>query len=278
MKNIAWLVTCALCIPMVLPQPSYAQETTLALKSPATAVTIDGKNTEWGENLAYHNAENNIHYTISNDKENLYLVIKTNDTKQQNNIILAGVTFSIDTKGRKKKGYAVTFPEKLVPLTNIPLNTPEQKRVAVSKINGTRKIGIHGFKKDVDEDEIYPGNSYKIQTALNFDANGYLIYEAAIPLYLFHADGPDSEWSYNIMLNAVTGRLPANGQMTVGDVTVTGAVVAVPAGSGPPSSSSGRGGSRNSSASASAASGMSQIPEVEILKGSDFWGKFSLTK
>lgn len=280
MKNIAWLITCALSAPIVLPQLSYAQETTLALKSPPTEVKIDGKNTEWGEDLAYHNSDNNIHYTISNDKENLYLVIKTNDEKQQNNIIFGGVTFSIDTKGRKKKAYTVTFPEKLVPLTNIPLNTPEQKRASASKINGNRKIGIKGFKKDIDEDELYPGNGYRIQTALNFDNNGYLIYEEAIPLYLFHADGQDnSEWSYNIMLDAVTGRLPENGQITLGNYTVQGAVVAVPAGSGPPSSSSARGGGRNSSAAASAAiSSIGQMPEVEILKGSDFWGKFSLAK
>lgn len=279
MKNIAWLITCALSATMVLPQLSYAQETTLALKAPPTAVKIDGINTEWGEDLAYHNADNNIHYTISNDKENLYLVIKTNDAKQQNNIIFAGVTFSIDTKGRKKRVYAVTFPEKLMPLTNTPINTPEQKRAFASKTNGTRKIGIKGFKKDIDEDELYPGNGYRIQTALNFDNNGYLIYEEAIPLYLFHADGPDSEWSYNIMLNAVTGRVPENGQITLGNYTVQGAVVAVPAGSGPPSSSSARGGGRNSSAAASAAiSNMGQMPEVEILKGSEFWGKFSLAK
>ncbi len=278
MKNISWLITCALSTLMVSPQLSYAQEITLALKSPATAVTIDGKNTEWGENLAYHNTDNNIHYTISNDKENLYLVIKTNDAKLQNNIILAGVTFSIDTKGRNKKVYSITFPEKLVPLTNIPLNTPEQKRAFASKTNGTRKIGIKGFKKDVDENELYPGNGYRIQTALNFDDNGYLIYEEAIPLYLFHAEGADSGWSYNIMLNAVTGRLPENGQITLGNYTVQGAIVAVPAGSGPPSSSSARGGGRNSSATAAVVSSMGQMPEVEIIKASDFWGKFSLAK
>lgn len=278
MKNIARIITCALSAPIILSQFSYAQETTLALKPPPAAVTIDGKNTEWGDNLAYHNTENNIHYAISNDKEYLYLVIKTNDEKQLNNILFGGVTFSIDTKGRKKKAYSVTFPQKLAPLTNVPLNTPEQKRAFATKTNGSRKISVNGFKKDVDENELYPGNAYRIQTALNFDDKGYLIYEEAIPLYLFHAEGQDnSEWSYNIMLNAVVGRLPENGQITLGNFTVQGALVAVPAGSGPPSSSSSKV-SRNSSASATATNTIGQMPEVELTKAIEFWGKLSLSK
>lgn len=278
MKNIAWLITCALSTLMVLPQISYAQEITLALKSPPTAVTIDGKNKEWGDKLAYHDTENNLYYTISNDKENLYLVIKTNDPKQQNSIILTGVTFSIDTKGRKKKSYSVTFPQKLTPLTNIPLNTSEQKQAFASKTNGTRKITVSGFKKDVDETEFYPGNGYRIETALNFDENGYLIYEEAIPLYLFHAEGADSEWSYSIKLNEVTSRLPARSQITLGNFVGASAVAATPAGdTPPPTSSGGRGGGRNSSGG-SGMSGMSSQAEAEIIKASEFWGKFSLSK
>ncbi len=250
----------------------------IALKTPSTNIVVDGYNKEWGDNLAYHDTENNIHYTISNDKEYVYLFIKTNDEKQLNNILFGGITFSIDTKGRKKKAYSVTFPQKLAPLTNVPLNTPEQKRAFASKTNGSRKIVVDGFKKDVDENELYPGNAYRIQTALNFDEKGYLIYEEAIPLYLFHAEGQDnSEWSYNIMLNAVVGRLPENGQITLGNFTVQGTLVAVPAGSGPPSSSSSRGGSRNSSGSAPATN-VGQMPEVELTKASDFWGKFTLAK
>jgi hypothetical protein len=93
---------------------------------------------------------------------------------------------------------------------------------------------------------------------------------------LFHAEGQDnSEWSYNIMLNAVVGRLPENGQITLGNFTVQGALVAVPAGSGPPSSSSSKV-SRNSSAPA--ANNIGQMPEVELIKASEFWGKFTLAK
>jgi hypothetical protein len=121
MKNtFAYLMYCTVLILICITGKAQS----IALKAPPTKIVIDGKNEEWGNDLAYHDTENNIHYTISNDKEYLYLVIKANDEKQLNNILFGGVTFSIDTKGRKKKAYSVTFPQKLAPLTNVPLNTP----------------------------------------------------------------------------------------------------------------------------------------------------------
>ncbi|RZA04018.1 MAG: hypothetical protein EOP47_00440 [Sphingobacteriaceae bacterium] len=253
---------------------------TITLKAPPANIVIDGNNKEWGD-MSYHNSDNNLHYTISNDKDNLYLVIKTNDERQLNNILLSGVTFSIDTKGRKKTTYEVTFPVKgLLSTKNSSFKTLEEKRV-VAKATQLRKIAIDGFK-DIDEDQLHIANTYKIQTALNFDDNGYLIYEEAIPLALFKAEGlANSEWAYNIKLNAVTTIMLPNSQATIGNVTVKTAVVAVPAGSGPPTSASIQAAMNNSSYSANAASSaFNNIParEVEIVKASDFWGKFSLAK
>ena len=274
-------ILCGISMHLLLAGVSYAQDAIPTLKAPTTTVTIDGINKEWGNDMAYYNADRNIHYTISNDKDNLYLVIKTNDERQLNNILLSGVTFSIDTKGRKKSTYAVTFPVKDFATTNnSTFKTLVEKR-AMSTATKLKKTGVKGFK-DIYEDEIYAGNAYKIQTAINFDDNGYLVYEEAIPLSFFKAEElAYNEWAYNIKLNAVSARLPANGQTTVGNVTVRTAVVAVPAGSGPPSSTAVRSAMQNSN---SMTANMNSIAEnmapreVEIVEASDFWGKFSLAK
>lgn len=265
----------AICVQLLLSGICYAQENALALKAPTTTVTIDGVNKEWGDDMVNYNADKNLHYTISNDKDNLYLVIKTNDKRQLNNILLSGITFSIDTKGRKKSTYAVTFPVKdHVTTNNSYFETLVEKRT-MALATKLRKTGVKGFK-DIDEDEIYAGNIYKIQTALNFDDNGYLVYEEAIPLALFKAEElANNEWAYNIKLNAVSALLPANGQTTVGNVTVTSAIVAVPAGSGPPSSIA----NRNSMQANINSIAQNMGPrEAEVVKAIDFWGKFTLAK
>jgi len=284
MKRSSLLLISAVSLQL-LSGITYAQETAITLKSPTNTVSIDGDNKEWGDNLAYYNADQNIHYTISNDKDNLYLVIKTNDERQITSILLSGVTFSIDTKDRKKRTYSVTFPVQDRAITNhTTLKTIEEKRAA-AKYTKLRKIEAKGFK-DVVDDAFYAGNPYKIQPALNFDANGFLVYEEAIPLSLFHAEElMNNEWVYNVRLNAVTATLLPNGQTSVGTLTITSAIVAVPAGSSPPSSTAVSTAvskvNRNSSstqANQNSIAGNTAPQEVEIIKDSNFWGKFKLAQ
>ena len=269
-------ILCAVSMQLLFSGICYAQDATLPLKAPTTTVAIDGINKEWGDELAYYNADRKIHYTISNDKDNLYLVIKTNDERQLNNILLSGVTFSIDTKGRKKRAYSVTFPAQEMAITNdININTLEEKR-SFAQLTKFKKIEVDGFK-NIDEDKIPNGSAYKIQSAINIDDNGFLVYEEAIPLNLFQPEPGNNDWTYNIKLKAVTVRLSADSRMTVGGNTVSSVIVGVPAGSGPPTSTAIQTAARNQSSLNTSAL---NIPprDVEITKASDFWGKFTLAK
>jgi hypothetical protein len=265
MNSISARLLCATAI-ILLSAKSQAQN--LALKTPKNPVIIDGDSKEWGDSLAYYNVEKDIHYTIANDKENLYLVVKTNDLQQQNSILLSGVTFSVDPKGRKKAVYSITFPLKGSINTNSDANTLEGKREIASSTK-SKKIGIKGFK-DINEDQLNTDNAYKIKIALNFDDEGYLVYEEAIPLALFHADGlANNEWSYNIKLNAVVVNALANGQTSPKTGTVTSVVTAV------------RGSdlqAYEAMRSSSPRPSYGAPPEVEISKASDFWGKLKLAQ
>jgi hypothetical protein len=257
---------------------------TITLKAPPANIVIDGKSEEWGDNLTYFNAEKKLHYTIANDKTNLYLVIKTDDPVQQFNILSSGITFSIDPKGRKKSTYYTTFPLKGLENTNGIDKTLKEKKL-MADIAQLSKIEVKGFK-DISDGQINFENTFDIKTDIDIDDKGFLIYEEAIPLNLFHANEfVASEWSYNIKLNGVKQLMTIDEAVKMGYAKVKTVVVAVPAGSGPPSRGAIEDAMRGSSSRQSSISplplgiNMSTAPrEIEVSKPIDFWGKFTLAK
>jgi hypothetical protein len=175
---------------------------TTDLKPAPARVIIDGNAAEWGD-LPYTDDKAKINYTISNDKNNLYLVVKTKDTVKQSNILGSGITFSINTKGRKTTTYWTTFPirgkedpgdyQKLDP-------TQTQAKIALTKY---RKMEVKGFA-DITDARLDPSNVYGIQVAMGYDDAGYLVYEETIPLVLFHTgNSADKEWAFNICINGL---------------------------------------------------------------------------
>jgi hypothetical protein len=188
--------------------PGFCSAQTLELKPAPTGITIDGNCKEWGDKMTYTDEKAKVDYTLSNDKDNLYLVVKTKDPVQQSSILGAGITFTIDTKGRKKSSYQVTFPASAADKDQsryIGLS-PDQMQTSVMFANKYGKIGIDGFK-DISDEQLSTENSFDIKVAVGYDAAGYMVYEEAIPLTLFHAgDLLTKEWAFNIKLNPVQGK------------------------------------------------------------------------
>lgn len=264
MKKVCLYLLCAVGMQIISVSAVFAQETALALKSPSTAVTIDGNNKEWGDSLSYYNADSKINYAIANDKENIYLVIKTNDLVKQNYILSSGVTFSIDIKGRSKKsGFAVTFPEAGQEAMKRSATLEENKlRVGLLTF---RKIGVKGFK-DIDDDNIALSNAFGIQIAIGFD-KGYMVYEEAIPIDLFHAgELAKGEWTFNIKLNP-----PAKPEMNnMGSEISTAGIPGFASAGG-----------RNGKAARVSPAGSRSQPkpgEMEEQKPIDFWGRLKLAQ
>jgi len=84
---------------------------TNSLRAPA-AVKIDGKTTEWGDKFEAYNKSTDVFYTIANDDDNIYLIIKATDVGIINKIIKGRVTFTINTSGKKSTddAIAVSYP------------------------------------------------------------------------------------------------------------------------------------------------------------------------
>ncbi|WP_166586230.1 hypothetical protein [Mucilaginibacter agri] len=207
--------------PLLFSAHAKAQaKTDNTLKAPPTEITIDGSLKDWGDSLRYYNEDKKIYYTLANDKDNLYMAIRVNDRTEQIRIIGAGLTLSVNPKGKKKEQYSITFP--VGGTDNQPafggagsnggdkqpnpdeLDKQDREEMMRARMTKLRNIQVTGFP-DIESDIITTANTYGIKVALNLDESGQLVYEAAIPLKFFHADAPDkSEWAFNIKINGVT--------------------------------------------------------------------------
>lgn len=250
------------------------------LQAPPPNITVDGSIKEWGDSLRYYNAEKRINYAIANSKDTLYMAIRVNDRSEQIRILKAGTTFSINTKGKKKESFSITFP--LATNGNVsPLNPPtdgdgkeNHEALMQAVLTVLRGIKADGFK-DIEDDMITTSNTYGIKTALDYDDKGYLVCEAAIPLVLFHAadDAAKSEWAFNFKINGVT-RPATQGEGQEGGRGGRGG--------GGGMGGNGRGGHGGGGGRGSRGGGMSgaggSSDRSALFTSEDFWEKFYLAK
>jgi len=84
---------------------------TVSLRAPAN-IKIDGKSTEWDNTFQAYNHATSCSYTMSNDDNNLYLIIHTDDPDELTKLTTVGITFNINTTGKKddKDAISILYP------------------------------------------------------------------------------------------------------------------------------------------------------------------------
>jgi uncharacterized membrane protein YgcG len=257
------------------------KSTVSTLQAPPQNIVIDGDIKKWGDSLRYYNTEKHINYSIANDQDNLYMAIRINDRLEQRKILKAGITFSVDPKGKKKETFSITFPLNVQGAAPV-LATAKEDEGEVTKqdreelmrerLTTLRGIKVVGFK-DIEDDMITTSNTYGIKTAINYDDNGDLVCEAAIPLKFFHVDDPSkNEWAFNFKINGIT-RPAANHGSEGGEEGGGrgGRGGGFGGGGGAHGGRGGRGGGNHSEAFGGDSQG-------ELSKSEDFWEKFYLAK
>lgn len=255
-------------------------------------MVIDGNLNDWGDSLRYHNEEKKLNYTLANDGDNLYAVIRVNDRSEQMRILNAGITLSIDTKGKKKETFKMTFPLRY-PGTTPEFTPPKQgdngevtkedrDELMRERITNLRSIKVEGFK-DIEYDMITTSNTYGFKAAVNYDADGNLVCEAAIPLKFFHADNPSkSEWAFNFKINGI--QKPTMNADGGGDMQGGGGGRGGRGGMGGGGMGGGRGGMGGGGRGGRGGGGMARGGDNSgndrsaIFKSEDFWEKFYLAK
>jgi uncharacterized membrane protein YgcG len=209
-----WFGICM--IQLTIVSLSYAQNKTAqnTLQPPPANITVDGDIKEWGDSLRYYNAEKQLNYALANDQENLYVAIRINDRSEQIRVLRAGLTLSIDTRGKKKESFSITFPVGDLGPGDLPqqpddlqgktdVTQDDRDELMRARLTKLREIRVAGFK-DIEGETITTSNTYGIKTAIDYDKEGNLVYEAAIPLKFFHADDiAKNEWAFDFKINGI---------------------------------------------------------------------------
>ena len=257
---------------------SYGQSgKTAALLPPPAKIHVDGDIEEWGDSLRYHDAEKNVNYAIANTRDTLYMAIRITDPVEKRKALLAGITFGIDTKGKKKETYSITYPVNTAgaaPLTakpdeqNADISQEDRNELERQRLTTLRGIKAEGFK-DIEYDMITTSNTYGIKAGINYDEAGNLNCEIAIPVRFFHVDDiTRNEWAFNFKINGLTRpeQHAEGGQDQPGGRGGRGHSMTMGGGGG---GHGGRGGQH---------SGNSETGQGEMFKSDDFWAKYYLAR
>jgi len=224
-------------------------------------IRIDGRVNEWGDKYQAYNKSTDIYYSVANDNEKIYLVVKATDRAIAGKIIAGGITFAVNPSGKKKDNdqVSVTFPvydqnnkPDIDIITNPGITETGSKteiNTAIGQANkklitSSKEIKLAGTKIITDTlISVYNGTG--IRVAARFNKKGDYIYELAIPVkYLGLEEGKITKFSYNVRLNE-----PANAP-----AIVTAAV------------------------SSTAPSAPIAVRDIDIFQTTDFWGAYTLAK
>ncbi len=247
-------------------------------------IKIDGKANEWGDNFAANNKRTSLLYSMANDDKNLYVVIKVIGRPNVNKIMLGGITFNVNTDGKKKEKESMSLTYPLIKRAargqagairgqgggrggnaggvaagqnRLQLTVVQRDSVSLAnykiQLAAVKEIKVLGFKKITDSlISIY--NEFGIKTVASFDEKGSMIYELAIPLtQLDVSTASPKEFAYQIKVNGL-------------------ATTEFGAGSGG-AGGGGRGGAGSFGGQGGGASNMQ-----DLMSPTDFWGKYTIIK
>jgi len=288
MKTLFIPLLCIGPLQLFLPNITFAQNKAVAnqLQPPPSNITIDGYLNEWGDSLRYYNQDKQLNYALANDQDNLYMAIRINDRSEQIRVLRAGLTLGIDTRGKKKETFTMTFPvgdqspqgmaETAQDLQsgNSDIKQEDHEELMKAKLTKLREIEVTGFK-DIESETMTTSNTYGFKVAIDYDKDGNLVYEAAIPLKFFHADDLfKNEWAFNFKINSITkpGQDKNSGNH---DGMTRGGSGGLGGGGG---GGRGRMGGGRGSRMGGGGGNNAPVDHSELSKSVDFWEKYYLAK
>jgi hypothetical protein len=261
-------------------------------------VKIDAKATEWGDTFQAFNKATDIFYTMANDDNNLYIVIKSTNQVNNNKILGGGIDITINTAGKKKEkdAYVIAFP--VVDIANLRSQVmqgmramrgggaggpsgqpqaPDSAAIAAMRkkaVSAAKQIKLLGFAKDVPDTLISIYNEYSIKASADFDNKGSLVIEMAMPLKYLHLSDKTEEFAYNIRLNGIqlNAIFPGASAMMQGGAPGGGGGGGFGGGGG----GGGFGGGMPGGGGGGMPRGMADF--ASMLSPTDFWAKYVLAK
>ncbi|HVS95042.1 MAG TPA: hypothetical protein VHE54_01105 [Puia sp.] len=165
-------------------------------------LTIDGSDNDWTRPLPGYVAAEKVNYAITNDGEDLYVLLSTKDQQEQQKIIQGGMTVWVNAKGDKNIGDAVGI--------GYPLDTrsdrdrtlmeaaqPDRYSHKPVTLEDRKDYALYGFVRDSIGTYTYgDDNPQGVRMRMDYNNTGELIYEASLPLTaLFPGHSPSASYA-----------------------------------------------------------------------------------
>jgi hypothetical protein len=181
-------------------------------------VTTDGRIPEWSNPLLLYDTKSKINYTISNDRQNLYVCMKISDEISQIKILQSGMEFRIDTLGKKKLPIAFIFPIAGQQVLQKGKSAEKDKKgfsedlyrsaMKQEQISQTKNAQVIGFKPPLGGFLSLLNTTSGISAAINMDSLGIMYYESIIPFSTFYkneitAADTNKIFNFEIKVNAL---------------------------------------------------------------------------
>ncbi|MES2274375.1 MAG: hypothetical protein V4592_00015 [Bacteroidota bacterium] len=178
---------------------------------------IDGKATEWGDKFSAHNNAVGLFYSMANDDDNLYLIMRTDQYSAVKKAFYSGITLLIKSHDKSSKSPDIKMTYPLVAMTDhteivLPLYDKQGNMDSiVTAVNGwigkaAKKIAIAGFT-DITEPDVSVYNDLGLKAAAMIDVNRAATFELQLPLkYIRHLLGANLSFDYSITVNGLQMR------------------------------------------------------------------------
>ena len=155
-------------------------------------IIIDGKDSDWIKPLTYTDTKERLSYSITNDKDNIYILISTKNEQEQQKILEGGLTVWINKQGEKNEEGAagIAFPTGSHSRdAGIMRGRPElyqEKKLMLAELKDYTLLGFNK-NKAVENYDYGKISEEGVDVRIDFNASGELIYEALVPLSAVYA-------------------------------------------------------------------------------------------
>ncbi len=149
-----------------------------------TQIIADGDASDWGLPLRFGNETGSLQYAITNDKENIYISIASNEQVTQMKMLRAGIKIYIDPNGKKATDMCISYPYKEA--MDMPRNRNENRNTDPTAMKQKMLMDADIFSTSGFinmENRIYDlKDTSHIKVGMNYDTYNNLVFEAIIPI------------------------------------------------------------------------------------------------
>jgi hypothetical protein len=155
----------------------------------ATQIVADGKRNDWPANYPFENNKALVSYDITNDRDNLYIILETGDQATELKILRKGLVVWIDKTGNKDQTTSICFPSDNE--NNRSQGQEVQGRNMMAQridaaLGSVNEFFLQGFKGCRGKFTLSQNDSCGIKVGIGLDEYDQLVWEAIIPFKTFY--------------------------------------------------------------------------------------------